>query len=106
MTVATDSAPASRIHATVVSGRRSSSTSPTQAGVPIPTTSAKADHSSSGTSAPCAFATAAITMPPASATSVQAAMATASGRAKRCTSAILSHTLATRHGASPECLRG
>ena len=37
ITVATESAPASRIHATRVSGRRSTSTSPTQAGVPMPT---------------------------------------------------------------------
>ena len=89
ITSATDSAPASRIHATRVPGRRSRRTSPTHAGAPTPTTSGRPAQAlgASGIARPAATAmtTAATTL----AASAAAAMAQASGR------------VSTRHARDP-----
>ena len=102
ITNATDSAPPSRIHATRTPAPRSTSTSPTQAGVPTPSEDAHGiPQADRDVLAARLRDGAGHDARPTATTRARRRRRRAGGRT-RCTPAILSHALPTRHGASPE----
>src|ERR687887_615444 len=105
ITTATDSGPASRIHATRLPGRRSATNRPTAADTSPATTKAPSAAAGVGCSAPRDAATTLTATPAAAAASVAAAIAQAIHRGARDIAAILAHRRADDHRASAETLR-
>jgi hypothetical protein len=99
ITTATDSGPASRIHATRLPGRRSATNRPTDAGAATEITNSTADAASSDVSAPRPSATTFTTAAAIAVATAVAAITHATGRSALDIPVMLSH----RDAGGPEC---
>jgi hypothetical protein len=102
ITTATDSGPASRIHAIRFPGRRSATNRPTEEGTRTATRRPASPAGGTERSAPCDAATTLTTMPATAAASVAAAIAEAVHRSVRDIAPILPDRVPPDHRASAE----